>query len=190
MLGLMFLGFGLLAMGEVMPVLKLFFIDWIAAIIIAVPTILMIIRLESSKTTKMFEKKPMGKELMIFLRRDGTCEPMYSKRPYHGESFLEVPKVGLIHDLGKGCVYRWGDKNIRFALENVNHTPDPRFANYTSWLYEQGFDNMKNIDESINPEAEEKPDVEQIALFEAIPETKQPEEKLVEQIEERLDDIK
>ena len=101
---------------------------------------------------KLFEKCPPGKYTTIFLRRDGICEPLYASRPFHGESFLDVPTVGLIHDLGKGSVYRWGDKNIRFVLENVSHTPDPRYANFTSWLYEQGFDNMGNIREAFSPD--------------------------------------
>jgi len=98
---------------------------------------------------KLFEKKPVGKELMIFLRRDGTVIPMYASRPFFGESFLDVPHVGIIHDLGKGSVYRWGDKNIRFALENVNHTPDPRYVNFTNWLYKIGFNNMSELKNTI-----------------------------------------
>jgi len=123
--------------------------DWIAAIVISIPTFMMIIRLGTSKTLRIFEKKPVGKELTIFLRRDGTVTPMYMSRPFKSMSFLESRDMGLIHDLGKGSVYRWGDKNVRFILENVAHTPDPRFVCFTDWLYKLGFNNMAELQSAI-----------------------------------------
>ena len=145
----MVLGYSLLYLTYVIPLFRLIYMDWIAAIVISIPTFLFIIRLGSSKSMQLFEKKPIGKELVIWLRRDGTVIPCYASRPFFGESFLDLPKVGIIHDLGKGSVYRWGDKNVRFALENVNHTPDPTYVNYTHWLYKQGFDDVVGVQKFI-----------------------------------------
>jgi len=144
------IGFILLYLTELIPLFQLLQMEWIAGILMVIPPIITAIMLGSTKTLKLFESSVPGKEIIIFLRRDGTVEPMYATRPFHGESFLEAPKIGLIHDLGKGSVYRWGKKNIRFVLENVNHTPDPRFVNFTKWLYDVGFDNTTEVVNAIN----------------------------------------
>jgi len=162
MIGLMMGGFVLFVTTKLIPILQLMFMDWIALIIISCGIVVGIIRLVSSKSIKIFEKPPMGKELGFFLRRDGICEPIYLTRPFHSESFLESAKVGLIHDLGKGSVYRLGDKNIRFVLENVNHTPNPTYANYTHELYNSGFDNMKQVQSALEGR-------EHVEMLEAIP---------------------
>jgi len=145
MIVVMMLGYILLYLTYVIPLFRLIYMDWIAIIVVSIPTMVFIMRLGTSKSLKVFEKKPVGKELIIWLRRDGSVIPSYASRPFFGESFLDLPRVGLIHDLGKGSVYRWGDKNVRFALENVNHTPDPTYVNYTHWLYKMGFDNMAGV---------------------------------------------
>ena len=139
------IGYVFLYLCYILPFMSNWIMIWMAGIILGIPTLLCFMRLSTSKAMKIFEKKPAGKELMIFLRRDGTVIPMYASRPFFGESFLDVPKLGIVHDLGKGSVYRWGDKNIRFALENVNHTPDPRYVNFTNWLYKIGFNNMAEL---------------------------------------------
>jgi len=139
------MGYFLLMLTYMIPIFRLIYLDWIAMIVMTIPTILTIIRLGTSKSIQIFEKKPVGKELTIFLRRDGTVDPMYMTRPFKSMSFLESKDMGLIHDLGKGSVYRWGDKNVRFILENVPHTPDPRFVNFTDWLYNLGFNNIDDV---------------------------------------------
>ena len=82
---------------------------------------------------------------MNFIRRDGIIVPLLGKRIFSGESFLEVPKVGLIEDLGKDTVFLWGRKKIRFGMENINYTPDPRFFNLTKELYSLGFDDTDDL---------------------------------------------
>lgn len=150
MMMLLVLGYVLLALTYMIPLFRLIYMDWIAAIIISLPTMLFIIRLGTSKSLRIFEKKPVGKELTIFLRRDGTVSPMYMSRPFKSMSFLESKDMGLIHDLGKGSVYRWGDKNVRFILENVAHTPNPKFVSFTNWLYGLGFNNMAELQGMLN----------------------------------------
>ena len=145
MLAVMIMGYLLLYLTYIIPVLRLFYMDWIAMFVVSIPILMCIIRLGTSKSLRIFERKPTGKELTIFLRRDGTVTPMYMGRPFKGMSFLESKDIGLVHDLGKGSVYRWGDKNVRFILENVAHTPDPRFVGFTNWLYNIGFNNMTEL---------------------------------------------
>lgn len=173
----MFMGVILFYLTKIMPILQFFFMDWIAIIVMCIPVMICIMRLSGkSRSLKFFETIPPGKYLTIFLRRDGTAEPTYCTRPFHGESFLDAPKIGLIHDLGKGSVWRLGDKNIRFTLENVNHTPDPRYVNFSSYLYNVlGLNNKDDVmsalfaedgKEHIEDQPEQTP-VENI-LYEAI----------------------
>jgi len=150
MIILVLMGFVFLYLTEMIPLFQLMQMEWIAAIVISIPVFAMIMRLATSRSLKIFESKPPGKELGFFLRRDGICELIYTSRPFWGESYLAAPKVGLVHDLGRGSVYRLGNKNIRFILENVMHTPDPKFVNYTSWLYNIGFNNMSEIADALN----------------------------------------
>jgi len=152
MIMVMVMGYVLLALTYMIPLFRLIYMDWIAAIVISIPTFMMIIRLGTSKSLRIFERKPVGKELTIFLRRDGTVSPMYMNRPFKSMSFLESKDMGLIHDLGKGSVYRWGDKNVRFVLENVAHTPDPRFVSFCDWLYKLGFNNMAELQAAVSGE--------------------------------------
>ena len=146
---LMMSGFICMYLAEILPLFSLMQFEWVGGMLIAAGVIAALLVLSTSKAYKLFEKPPLGKYITLFLRRDGTVEPCYATRPFHGESFLDIPKVGIVHDLGEGTVYRWGNKNIRFALENVNHTPDPTYANYTSWIHNLGFDNMSKVMKAI-----------------------------------------
>lgn len=181
MILLMALGFVLLYLTEIFYFFRLIQMEWIAAVILIIPTVAMMIRLGTSKTFYQFEKVPRGKEFCVFLRRDGTCQPLLAKRVYFGESFLEADKIGLFHDLGKDSVYRWGDKNVRFILENVNHTPDPRFANFTSWLYRQGFNNILEVKKALDGG-------ENIDVVRRIPEYVPVETKALDRIEHASED--
>ena len=176
MIIVMLVGYVLLYLTTLFPFLRIIYLDWIAAIVISIPTMMFILRLGTSKSLRIFEKKPVGKELTIFLRRDGTVEPMYMSRPFKSMSFLEAPEMGLIHDLGKGSVYRWGDKNVRFILENVPHTPEPRFVSFTNWLYNLGFNNMEELQSALNGGKEKE------LLDKAVSYT--PVDKLVDEVKE------
>jgi len=146
------IGMGFYAMVYVIPVFRLFFFDWIALIILIVPTIMLIYVIYRNKLIWNLEELQKDKLLIWFLRRDGSIVPVLGTRAYPGESFIDVPKLGLIHDLGKGSVYRIGKNPVRFALENVNHTPNPSYANFTNWLYDLGFNNLDEVQSTINDE--------------------------------------
>lgn len=142
---IMALGFFLYFLTYVIPLLRLVYFDWLAMGIMAVPSIVLLYGITSKKLLWFMEKTPKNKTLILFLRRNGEIVPVLGSRAYPGESFIDVPKLGLLHDLGKGSVYNLGDNKLYFALENVNHTPNPKYANFTNWLYEIGFNNINEL---------------------------------------------
>lgn len=172
----MILGYVLLYLTYIIPLFRLIYMDWIALIVVSIPIFMMIIRLGTTKSLRIFEKKPAGKELTIFLRRDGTVTPMYMVRPFKSMSFLESKDMGLIHDLGKGSVYRWGDKNVRFILENVAHTPNPKFVSFCDWLYKLGFNNMAELQLALSTGGTDIPIVQYDPVDKFIDEVKQVDE--------------
>jgi hypothetical protein len=123
----------------------LFSVEILGLVMVALPTFILVYLLVSKRLIKLLDKVPPGKLLLLFIRRDGEIIPTYGTRPYAGESFIDVPKLGLLHDLGKGSVCRWGMNNVRFCLENVNHTPNPSYVNYTTFLHTLGFNNLKEV---------------------------------------------
>lgn len=107
-------------------------------------------RLKTTATWELADKIPKNNSLMIYLRRDGLAIPVIGKRVYSGESFLEIPGIGLIEDLGKGCVFNFGDKKIRFLMENLNYTADMKFSNYTAELNKLGFGDTTDLYNALN----------------------------------------
>jgi len=112
------------------------------------PWILTTYRIMVSKTYKRVEKTPKWKHLIDYHRRDNVSVDLYGTRAYPGESFIDVPDLGLVEFLGKDCYYNKGDKTILYGLENINYTPDIRYSNLTHILWELGFinsDEVKNV---------------------------------------------
>lgn len=168
---IMGMGFFLYFLVYNIPLLRIVYFDWIALIIICIPTIILIYGIVSKKVLYFIEKVPKGKALIFFLRRDGEVVPVLGSRAYPGESFLDIPRLGIVHDLGKGSVYNLGMNKVRFVLENVNHTPQPRYANFTDWLYKIGFNNIQELQATLNgsfPEKEEEV-IEKIPRWKAEP---------------------
>jgi hypothetical protein len=98
-----------------------------------------------SDTGKLYDSLPAGSSLIPYIRRDNTVVPLIGRRVFPGESFLEVKGAGIIEDLGVDTVLLWGRKKIRFAQENLNYTPDPRFWNVCRELYRLGFDDEEDL---------------------------------------------
>lgn len=126
-----------------------FSVEILGLVMIVLPTFILIYLLVSKRLIKLLDKVPPGKLLLLFIRRDGEIVPVYGTRPYAGESFIDVPKLGLLHDLGKGSVCRWGMNNVRFCLENVNHTPDLSYVNYANFLHTIGFNDFNEVQHCI-----------------------------------------
>lgn len=151
----MALGFFLYFLTYIIPLLRWVYFDWLALGILIVPSIVLLYGITSKKLLWFMEKTPKDKTLILFLRRNGEIVPVLGSRAYPGESFIDVPKLGLLHDLGKGSVYNLGMNKLYFALENVNHTPNPKYANFTNWLYEIGFNNIDELHATIYPKKED-----------------------------------
>jgi hypothetical protein len=130
---------------KIIPFLELILMDWVAVFMMAGGMIILLFVFGVSDIGKQFDTLPAGGALLNSIRRDGLVVPVIGRRVYTGESFLEVPRYGLIEDLGKDTVLTWGRKRVRFALENLNYTPDPRFWNMTRELYRLGFDDNEDL---------------------------------------------
>ena len=137
-------------LAEVMPIFKQVFFHMFGWVIMGIPIAIFIYRLIDSGAYPFFRKKPTKKHLIQFLYRDGSDVPLYGSRLHPGMSFIDVPKLGLVHDIGKtpepGSVYDLGDKKMRFALENVGHTPNPKYGGFTHWMrHELGIQNIDDL---------------------------------------------
>lgn len=183
-LSIMFIivGFVFYFLTELMPILRLIYFDYIALGFLAAPCFILLYVMSSKRVLWFLEKVPKGKMLMFFLRRDGDMIPAIGTRAYPGESFIDVPRLGLIHDLGN--VYRFGQNNVRFALENVNHTADPSYANFMSWIYSLGFNNIQELQACIKGEYNER----KAEVMEKLEEKQiKPKDILLKEIEEKVD---
>jgi len=88
---------------------------------------------------------PKWKHLIKYLRRDNETVEVLGERAYPGESFVDVPLLGLIEYLGKDCYYNCGNKKYAWVLENMNFTPDPKYSNFTHMLWSLGFSNSDEV---------------------------------------------
>lgn len=140
---------------KMIPLLQFMLMDMVAIFMMCGSMFILLFCLGISGVGLQFDTIPPGTAIINYIRRDGFIVPQLGKRIFSGESFLDVPKLGLIEDLGKDTVFTWGRKRVRFGLENINYTPDPRHFNMTHALYQLGFDdsddlynilNLKNID--------------------------------------------
>ena len=129
----------------VLPILKLLFLDWIALILMLVPFMITILSAYNSRCLKQIDRQPKWKHLIKYLRRDNETVEVLGERAYPGESFVDIPLLGLIEYLGKDCYYNSGNKKYAWVLENMNFTPDPRYSNFTHILWNLGFTNSDEV---------------------------------------------
>jgi len=135
---------------KIIPLLTYMSMDYVAIFMMGGAIFILLFVFGISETGKQYDTLPPGGALINFIRRDGHIVPLVGKRIYSGESFLEIPKLGLIEDLGANTVFTWGRKRVRFGLENINYTPDPRFWNLTRELYHLGFDDNDDLYNVLN----------------------------------------
>lgn len=140
------MSFFLFYMTKIMPIFTLVYFDYIALFVAFVPAIILLYKMMAvSDTYKLTEKIPKWKHYIAYMRRDNKIVSMYGTRTYPGESFIDVPNLGLVEFLGKDCWYNWGDKKILWGLENLSYTPDPRYSNLCHLLSTIGFSNSDDI---------------------------------------------
>jgi hypothetical protein len=138
-------GIMLWMMSKAIPLLTLMAMDLVGVFMMCGAIFILLFIFPVSATGLQYDSIPPGTAVVNFIRRDGIIVPLLGKRIFSGESFLDVPKVGLIEDLGKDTVFLWGRKKVRFGMENINYTPDPRFFNVTKELYSLGFDDSDDL---------------------------------------------
>ncbi|MBD3321808.1 MAG: hypothetical protein GF350_11995 [Chitinivibrionales bacterium] len=129
---------------KLFPLFQMVYFDVIGIGIVASASIFTLYRLYVTRAYFQADKPPKWKTLINYMRRDSVTIPLYGQRAYPGESFLDVPHLGLIEFLGRDCYYQWGDKKYIWGLENINFSPDPRYSNLCNTLWELG---VKNSDE-------------------------------------------
>lgn len=141
------LGVGLFFISKINPFFAYIYMDWVGLFAIIGGILILMIAFPFSDTGLLYDTLPAGACFMPFIRRDGTIAPVTGKRVFPGESFLEVKGAGIVEDLGVDTVLSWGRKRIRFVIENLNYTPDPRFGNVCEELYRIGFDDKQDLEE-------------------------------------------
>ena len=134
-------------MCQVIPILRFMMMDWVAWFMAIGGIFILLFVFGMSGTGLQYDTIPPGTAVINYIRRDGNIAPLLGKRIFVGESFLDVPKLGLVEDLGKDTVFLWGRKKVRFGLENINYTPDPRYFNMCHCLYQLGFDDSNDLRE-------------------------------------------
>ena len=139
------MGFFLFFLSEIEVQFYFMHFNWLGIIFVMMALIGMTWRLFTSQSARQFDSLDKQSALLEYLRRDASAIDVIGTRVYSGESFLDVPKLGLIEDFGKDCVYSKGGKKKRFGLENINFTPDPRYWNLTAEYYKLGFNNPMDV---------------------------------------------
>jgi hypothetical protein len=113
----------------------------------------MMMRIKMSGASKRFDGTPHNKGLFDFIYRDGDIRDVYGDR-IPGLGLFRIFKLGLIFDAGRepkpGSVYNIPGKKIRFALQDINFTPNPKFAGFYTYLNELGFNNMTEVNDVLN----------------------------------------
>lgn len=139
------MGMFLFILSKIMPFFAYIMMDWVGLIAIIGGVFVLLVAFPFSDTGLLYDTIPGGAAVIPFIRRDGNIIPLLGKRVFSGESFLDIPKLGLVEDLGQGTVFLWGRKKIRFGLENISYTPDPHYANLCATLRRLGFDDSDDL---------------------------------------------
>ena len=127
---------------------RLIILDCCVFALLLIPWIVTLYRIKTTRCWYQVDRIPVWKHLIKYLRRDNEVIELLGERAYPGESFIDVPMLGLFEFLGKDTVFHQGDKNFVWGLENINFTPDPRYFNFTHLLWELGFsdsDDIRNV---------------------------------------------
>jgi len=146
------MGYMFLAITYAIPVLRVIYLDWIGSFFFIIPFIIAMYRMWVAETYTQTERIPRWKQLVAYLRRDNRIVSLVGERAFAGESFIDIPNLGLMEFLGKDCVYQWGDKKVIWGLENVNFSPDPRYGNLCNCMWRLGFSNSDEVKQVLNGE--------------------------------------
>ena len=152
-----------------------------AGIIFITLPIIMLIRVKSTGCGKRYDVTPKGKGLFDFIYRDGDIREVYGDR-IPGLGLFRIFLLGVLFDTGRepkpGSTYNIPGKKIRFALQDINFTPNPKFPGFYTYLTNLGFNNMTEFTDVMNGYNPEQ----MVKVWNALvnQELKQPEDYIVE----------
>ena len=145
-----FAGFMVFAAGYFDPVLNSFYVPVIGAFMIWIcPLWLTLDRLKKGDCMIYFNPPIKNKPAFEFLYRIGERRIVYGTR-LPGTGFSKIKNLGLVLEMGGKSVYRHGDKPVQMVLQDLAHTPDPRFYNFTKWLTDIGFIDFDGVQDVLN----------------------------------------
>jgi len=135
-----------------------FYILMAASMFFIATPIVMLVRVKQSGSGKRFDATPRNQGLFDFIYRDGDIRDVYGDR-IPGLGLFRIRRLGLIFDTGRepkpGSVYNIPGKKIRFALQDINFNPNPKFAGFYPYLTELGFNNMTEVNDVLTGYAPE-----------------------------------
>ena len=130
-----------------------FYIMIASAFIFIATTVFIIIRIKTSGAGKRFDKTPKNQGLFDFIYRSGDIKDVYGTR-IPGLGLFRILNLGMIFDIGRepapGSIYNVGDKKLRFALQDINYTPNAKFPGFYRYLKNLGFNNMTEFQDVLN----------------------------------------
>ena len=147
------IGLLITAVGHGNPLLHYFYFDILGVIICVIPIMITFVRLRSGGCWNNFSLPTKNKPLYDFLYRIGKISSVFGKR-IPGTGFSQVKGLGVIQEIGRlpspGSVYNRGDKATQFVLQDLAHTPNPKFAGFTTFLTTIGFNNIQEVNRVLN----------------------------------------
>lgn len=130
-----------------------FYILIASAMFFLATPIAILIRVKQSGCAKRFDATPKNKGLFDFIYRDGDIRDVYGDR-IAGLGLYRILKLGLIFDTGRepkpGSVYNIPGKKVRFALQDINFSPNAKIAGFYPYLTNLGFNNMNEVQDVLN----------------------------------------
>ena len=125
----------------------------LAVVVMFIALIGIFVRIKTSGCGKRFDKIPRTHGVFNFIYRDGLSGDFIGERR-PGMGIFDLPGHGVIVDVGRlpspGSVYDFGDKKIRLALQDINFTPNPKFTSIYSFFSYLGFNNMEELQDTLN----------------------------------------
>ncbi|GAF74486.1 unnamed protein product [marine sediment metagenome] len=90
-----------------------------------------------------------NKPTFEFLYRVGERRAISGNR-LPGTGFSNIEGLGLVGEIGGKSAFKHGDKVIQQVLQDIAHTPDPRYHNFTYWLYKWGYTDFNQVVDTLN----------------------------------------
>lgn len=147
-----FLGFVIHIAAKFDPMMSFLWIDTIGTIICwIVPIVFVIYRLKVGQAMPYFKPPKKNNPDLEFLYRVGERRNVRGNR-LPGTGFSNVPGLGIIQEIGVPgeSVFRHGDKPIQMVMQDIAHTPNPKWFNVTYWFAELGISSLDSLYELLD----------------------------------------